>query len=135
MHGKSLYDIRDYADFTFALTQLVQGLERVHLAGFIHYAISPGNCLLSRTKRRFLTLNLLALIMLLRVQAIALSPFTGTPPVFMAVEYQVGQHLFEPLLPFNFKGRTRPGMPEPPAKKNKAPWFRFNFLHDLESVL
>ncbi|KAF8909106.1 hypothetical protein CPB85DRAFT_1308462 [Mucidula mucida] len=135
MHGKSLYDIRDYADFTFALTQLVQGLERVHLAGFVHRAISPGNCLLYKDQTKISDLESACPYHAAPSPGHHAVPFTGTPPVFMAVEYQVGQHLFEPLLPFNFKGRTHPGMPEPPAKKNKAPWFRFIFLHDLKSVL
>ncbi len=46
----------------------------------------------------------------------------------MAVEYQVQDHLFEPRQTFQ---PSRSGT----TKRSKAVWFKFNFLHDLESVL
>ncbi|KAF9020218.1 hypothetical protein BDZ89DRAFT_1138803 [Hymenopellis radicata] len=121
----TLYEIFSYADFTKGLAQLVYGLEYMRLAGFVHGDISPGNCLIYKGQTKISDLEYA------RPYAFpghGAAPLIGTPG-FMAVEYQVGTHLFEPLPVLK---RFRPGMSSPPKK---AHWFKFNFLHDLESVL
>ncbi|KAF9020593.1 hypothetical protein BDZ89DRAFT_1164142 [Hymenopellis radicata] len=134
---QTLYAVDDYGDFTLGLAQLVYGLDYMRLAGFIHRDISPGNCLLFMKERH---IKISDLEYACRYDSQCQSTLTGTP-AFMAVEYQALRHYFSPYF------LKRPAMEKRSIQDirdmrekemregEKHSWFRFNFLHDLESVL
>ncbi|KAF8909102.1 hypothetical protein CPB85DRAFT_1562587 [Mucidula mucida] len=124
--GKSLYGIRDYADFTSALAQLVQGLESIHLAGFVHLNISPGNCLLYEGQLKISDLEYARKYI---SQGENITPLTPGTPGFMAVEYQRGQYMFQT------GGGCKANLDLYSRKTPSTLHFQFNFLHDLESVI
>ncbi|KAF9032654.1 hypothetical protein BDZ89DRAFT_1063276 [Hymenopellis radicata] len=108
---RTLYKVLSYADFAKGLAQLVYG--------------NPGNCLIYKGQTKISDLEYARPY---AAPGHGAAPLTGTPG-FMAVEYQVGRHLFE--LP-RVLVRIRHGKPPPP---DQVDWFKFNFLHDLESVI
>ncbi|KAF8891899.1 hypothetical protein CPB85DRAFT_248345 [Mucidula mucida] len=120
----TLYRVSTYAAFTKGLAQLVYGLEYMRLAGFVHRDISPGNCLIFEGQTKISDLEYTRQY---AGPVHGAAPLTGTPG-FMAVEYQMQKHEFRPkAVRHILRGVSR--LPQP------APWFRFNFLHDLESVI
>ncbi|KAF8909122.1 hypothetical protein CPB85DRAFT_1562600 [Mucidula mucida] len=121
---RTLYKVFSYADFTKGLAQLVYGLEYMRLAGFVHRDISPGNCLIYKGQTKISDLEYARPY---AAPGHGAAPLTGTPG-FMAVEYQRQKHQFNPRRAFQ-PSRSRT------TKRSKAVWFKFNFLHDLESVL
>ncbi|KAF8867934.1 kinase-like domain-containing protein [Mucidula mucida] len=121
---RTLYKVFSYADFTKGLAQLVYGLEYMRLAGFVHRDISPGNCLIYKGQTKISDLEYARPY---AAPGHGTAPLTGTPG-FMAVEYQRQKHQFNPRRAFQ-PSRSRT------TKRSKALWFKFNFLHDLESVL
>ncbi|KAF8869095.1 hypothetical protein CPB85DRAFT_1401682 [Mucidula mucida] len=125
---RTLYKVLSYADFTKGVAQLVYGLEYMRLAGFVHRDISPGNCLIFNGQTKISDLEYARPY---AAPGHGAAPLTGTPG-FMAVEYQFGGHLFRPQPPTT---DFFPGESPPPTPPTPLPWFKFNFLHDLESVL
>ncbi|KAF8868836.1 hypothetical protein CPB85DRAFT_1361542 [Mucidula mucida] len=105
----TLYKVLSYADFTKGVAQLVY-------AGFVHRDISPGNCLIYNGQTKISDLEYA------RPYA---APGHGAAPLTR------GTHLFDhhpsPVTIFLFPGEAPPPTP--------TPWFKFNFLHDLESVI
>ncbi|KAF8872559.1 hypothetical protein CPB85DRAFT_1349694, partial [Mucidula mucida] len=99
----------------------------LRLAGFVHRDISPGNCLIYNGQTKISDLEYARPY---AAPGHGAAPLMGTPG-FMAVEYQRGTHLFDhhpsPVTIFLFPGEAPPPTP--------TPWFKFNFLHDLESVI
>lgn len=111
----------------------------MRLAGYVHRDISPGNSLIYDNQVKISDLEYAR-----RYEDISLhnSPLTVSPssnlcrdslliffsqgtPAFMAVEYQRRRHMFQPSTGRYKFNRTDNLEPQ---------WFKFNFLHDLESV-
>ncbi|KAF8907492.1 hypothetical protein CPB85DRAFT_1254269 [Mucidula mucida] len=148
----TLYDVANNCIvYTEAMLDLLEGLNCLRLAGFVHRDISPGNCLVLNTSGGIqVKISDLEYARRYDVDSSQLAPLTGTPG-FMAVEYQKRRHRFLPddngpktpppqfqALSFrNLKARALPDTPLLPDELDtRAPkWFRFNFLHDVESVL
>ncbi|KAF8867729.1 hypothetical protein CPB85DRAFT_1571877 [Mucidula mucida] len=105
---RTLYKVLSYADFTKGVAQLVYGLEYMRLAGFVHRDISPGIALFTMVKQRSPTSNTPARML----------PRAMAPPAHGHTRIYGG-------------GISSP----PPTPPTPLPWFKFNFLHDLESVL
>ncbi|KAF9020602.1 hypothetical protein BDZ89DRAFT_1072116 [Hymenopellis radicata] len=126
---QTLYVVDNYGDLALGLAQLVYGLDYMRLAGFIHRDISPGNCLLFM-KGRHIKISDLEYARRYDSQCQSTLPLTGTPG-FMAVEYQALRHHFlkKPDM------EKQPSMQDLEDEEHQNSWFRFNFLHDLESVL
>ncbi|KAF8909064.1 hypothetical protein CPB85DRAFT_1435809 [Mucidula mucida] len=134
--GVTLYAIHDYGHFALGLAQLVHGLDRMRLAGLVHGNINPGNCLWHLNERH-IKISDLEYARRYDSQGKSALPLTGTPG-FMAVEYQSLLHRFQP----NATPQEPPSvydlmndLMEENQPHQERSWFRFNFLHDLESVL
>ncbi|KAF8912476.1 hypothetical protein CPB85DRAFT_1252581 [Mucidula mucida] len=108
--------LSNYADIALRMAQLVQGLEYMCLAGYLHHDINLGNCLFLVSQRQ-LKISDLEFARPYNVPYTE-EGFTGTPG-FMAVEYEKGMHSFN-----NTK--------ENPARE---PFFRYNFAHNLKAAL
>ncbi|KAJ7221683.1 hypothetical protein GGX14DRAFT_492611 [Mycena pura] len=112
------YAISNIEEVVHVLHDCVLALQLLFLAGFVHRDISPGNLLLYRNERgivgKLSDFEYAKLFPRPREDEPAGDPKTGTPG-FVAVE--VIMHLYLHM-------RTRPRPP-----------LRFNFLHDIESVL
>ncbi|KAF8875550.1 hypothetical protein CPB85DRAFT_1345532 [Mucidula mucida] len=137
-HCKRLDALFDYGDYTLAICQLLEGLNFLRLAGYVHRDISPGNVLFVKNEKGALPIKISDLEY---ARSYGAESSNGTPG-YMAVEYQLLGHLFLPetLQPepddsnFDFENADELNTPVDEVKES-PPWFRFNFLHDVESAL
>ncbi|KAF8909067.1 hypothetical protein CPB85DRAFT_1455900 [Mucidula mucida] len=118
-------------------SQLVYGLDYMRLAGFIHRDISPGNCLLYMEDRH---IKISDLEYARRYDSQCESPVPRIP--FLGYSRIYGRRISVFMASFVPPAVTTPkyrSVDDIEADKKKQPkkhsWFRFNFLHDLESVL
>ncbi|KAF8912500.1 hypothetical protein CPB85DRAFT_590928 [Mucidula mucida] len=139
----TLYSLVDYADYALAMVQVIQALNYLRLAGYVHRDISPGNCLYIKDSSDVIQIKIsdLEYARPYTAETSHTVPITGTPG-FMAVESQLLRHLCTPgrtapaRQPFIYRGGKSTSCG--PAKIETAAdpeWFRFNFLHDIESAL
>ncbi|KAF8875545.1 hypothetical protein CPB85DRAFT_540785 [Mucidula mucida] len=148
-HCKRLDALFDYGDYTLAICQLLEGLNFLRLAGYVHRDISPGNVLFVKNEKGALQIKIsdLEYARSYGAESSNATPLTGTPG-YMAVEYQLLCHLFLPettappqskpdFSNFDFENADELNTPVYEVKKSKPSprWFRFNFLHDVESAL
>ncbi|KAF9049342.1 hypothetical protein BDZ89DRAFT_1154618 [Hymenopellis radicata] len=129
---KPLSALCDYGDYAFAIVQVLEGLNYLRLAGYVHRDISPGNCLFVRNARNAVQIKIsdLEYARPYDAESSNVTPLTGTPG-FMAVEYQLLRTHFQATAD-DLPAETQPA--ETPSA-DKVLWFRFNFLHDVESAL
>ncbi|KAL1756200.1 hypothetical protein FB107DRAFT_211894, partial [Schizophyllum commune] len=128
LHGEyceTLWRVDDPATFFFALYQVIQVLDKMRRAGYVHRDVSLGNIMLqcmdtssTNLSERYIT-KLADLEYARAYDKIANDRGVGTS-VFMAVEVQAQEHIFascreEELLTHNY--------------------FAYNPLHDVESAL
>ncbi|KAF8870635.1 hypothetical protein CPB85DRAFT_1569553 [Mucidula mucida] len=148
----TLYDVaNNYVDYIVAILQLLEGLNCLRLAGFVHRDISSGNCLVLKTSgRNQVKISDLEYARRYDVDSSQLAPLTGTPG-FMAVEYQKRHHSFLPqknrhnspppeFETLSYSTVLAQALSDTPSLPDEidplgSTWFRFNFLHDVESVL
>ncbi|KAJ6511347.1 hypothetical protein C8R47DRAFT_731241 [Mycena vitilis] len=119
---QTLYEISDYKTVTKYIIDIVQILRYMRLAGFVHRDVSPGNCLWHGPSGKAKISDLEYARPFSELSGH--EPRTGTPS-FMAVEYQLRNHVFLPEI-----------TEEDPFQPEQAPpeFFTFNYYHDLESV-
>ncbi|KAF8878388.1 hypothetical protein CPB85DRAFT_1342652 [Mucidula mucida] len=138
-HCKRLDALFDYGDYTLAICQLLEGSSKFSPArGLCHRDISPGNVLFVKNEKGALQIKISDLEY---ARSYGAESSNGTPG-YMAVEYQLLGHLFLPetLQPepddsnFDFENADELNTPVDEVKES-PPWFRFNFLHDVESAL
>ncbi|KAF9038904.1 hypothetical protein BDZ89DRAFT_1110210 [Hymenopellis radicata] len=139
----TLYSLVDYADYALAMVQVIQALNFLRLAGYVHRDISPGNCLYIRDSSEVIQIKIsdLEYARPYSRESSHTVPITGTPG-FMAVESQCLRHLFIPesIAPppeqFIYRGGKSTFCGPAITETEEVPdWFRFNFLHDIESAL
>ncbi|KAF8912498.1 hypothetical protein CPB85DRAFT_1252599 [Mucidula mucida] len=149
-HCTQLYEVSDYADYALAMVHLLEdlGLNYLRLAGYVHRDISPGNCLVFKdpsSGKLQLKISDLEYARVYGADSSNVVPLTGTPG-FMAIEYQCREHQFLPFsrtncvsssATFRLRDAPKTKLGPPVATQNFAntPWFRFNYLHDVESAL
>ncbi|KAF8912477.1 hypothetical protein CPB85DRAFT_1252582 [Mucidula mucida] len=92
------------------------GLEYIRLTGYLHYNISPGNCLFDVSQRQ---LKISDLEFAWPYHAPNTKQYLSGTPSYMAVEYQNGMHYFNQL----------------DEQLGWKPFFRYNFAHDLEAAM
>ncbi|KAJ7625013.1 hypothetical protein DFH06DRAFT_1229583 [Mycena polygramma] len=118
---QTLYEISDYKTVTKYIIDIVQVLRYMRLAGFVHRDVSPGNCLWHGPSGKAKISDLEYARPFSELSGH--QPRTGTPS-FMAVEYQLREHVFLPEI------TADPFQPEELPPK----FFTFNYYHDIESV-
>ncbi|EEB98744.1 hypothetical protein MPER_01698, partial [Moniliophthora perniciosa FA553] len=136
--GEPISKVTDLKTLMICLGQVVKALEYMYSAGYVHRDISIGNILYSEVDGRIIAR--LGDLEYAKQVSVPSEPHrdlkTGTPH-FIACEVENGEYLFEP----------DPAMPPAPqtigqrmlaagkkTKPNSVVPFRFNYLHDLESV-
>ncbi|KAJ6477383.1 hypothetical protein C8R47DRAFT_1323353 [Mycena vitilis] len=117
---QTLGKIADYKTVMDYFNQIVQALRYMHLAGFVHRDISPGNCMWHAPTGQAKISDLEYARSFSELSGH--DPRTGTPS-FMAAEYQAQRHFF-----------LKPGVLNMENDVSPPEFFTFNFYHDLESV-
>ncbi|KAF8875074.1 hypothetical protein CPB85DRAFT_1561404 [Mucidula mucida] len=138
-----LYSLMDYAAYALAMVQVIQALDHLRLAGYVHQNISPGNYLYTKDSSDVIQIKIsdLEYACLYSTESPHTAPIPG-PPGFVAVESQCLRHIFTPWSaapppePFIYRGGKSTFCGPTVIKTVVVPkWFRFNFLHDMESAL
>ncbi|EIW81088.1 hypothetical protein CONPUDRAFT_165310 [Coniophora puteana RWD-64-598 SS2] len=116
---QSLYELPDWHTLIRCLIDIIEGLNLLRLAGWVHRDISGGNCLWHMDGERGKIADLEYAMPYDRSGEYVHDPRTGTPE-FMAAEYQARKYFQKVKVEDHPKLRVVP--------------LTFNFYHDLESI-
>jgi len=116
---QSIYELPDWQTLIRCLIDIIEGLNLLRLAGWVHRDISGGNCLWHMDGERGKVADLEYAMPYDRSGEHVHDPRTGTPE-FMAAEYQARKYFQKVKVEDHPKLRVVP--------------LTFNFYHDLESI-
>ncbi|EEB91237.1 hypothetical protein MPER_10437, partial [Moniliophthora perniciosa FA553] len=137
--GEPISKVTNLQTLMICLGQVVKALEYMYSAGYVHRDISIGNILYSEVNSRIIAR--LGDLEYAKQISVPSEPHrnvkTGTPH-FIASEVELGGYLFQPdpAMPIDAQSVMYQGSGNTTTTQFSLPIvpFRFNYLHDLESV-